>query len=149
MKVVEMEIQLSQETGGEDLAGWKYIKDILLRLGTDGMSSDETGVADRQTAYYVKIIPWRREQVNKVMEILEDTRIDDSDLWDPRGGKPLPRIRRYAGNALKSQRRTVKNLPRALYSDRWLSKSGNAARVKVSRDTFQWVDVELKGYREV
>jgi hypothetical protein len=144
MKVVELEIQLRQETGGEDLEGWQYVRNLLLHLTVDGMSSDESAVVDHQVVYYVKIIPWRKEQVNEIMEILENARVDDKELWDPRGGKPIQRIRRYTGNALKSHRRTIKNLPRSLYAQRWLSKAGNAARVKVSKETFQWVDVILR-----
>ena len=144
MKVVELEINLRKETGARDLRVWEYIKKLLVHLTPDGMSSDETTVVDHRVAYYIKIIPWRREEVGEIMAILENARIDDKDLWDTRGGKPFPRIRNYAGNGLRSTRHIVKNMPRSLYSERWLSKVGNAARVKVSSETFKWVDVLLR-----
>jgi hypothetical protein len=144
MKVVELEIDLRKETGARDLEVWEYFKRLLLHLTPDGMSSDETTVVDHRVAYYVKIIPWRREEVTEIMAISENARVDDKDLWDSRGGKPFPRIRKFGGNGLKSTRHIVKTLPRSLCSERWLSKSGNAARVKVSKETFKWVDIVLR-----
>jgi hypothetical protein len=143
LKVIELEIQVKRETEADDLPSWLYLRDLLVQLTPDGMSSDESGNEDRQVVYFVKFVPWRREELAKYMEILENARVDDKDLWDPRGGRPGKRIRRYTGNAIVSKRRVVQNLPRSLYSETWLNNGGNALRVKVDAGTFQWAQALL------
>jgi hypothetical protein len=144
LKVIELEIQVKRETEAEDLQAWLYLRDLLVQLTPDGMSSDESGLKDRQRVYFVKFIPWRHEQVAEYLEILENARVDDKDLWDPRGGMPGKRIRRYTGNTIVTKRRVIQNLPRPLYSETWLTNGGNALRVKVDAGTFQWAEALLR-----
>lgn len=143
LKVVELEIQVKRETEAEDLQSWLYLRDLLIQLTPDGMSSDDSGDENHQVVYYVKVMPWRREELANFMETLEKARVDDRDLWDPRGGKPGKRIQRYTGNAIVSKRRVVQHLPRSLYSETWLNNGGNALRVKVDAGTFQWAQALL------
>jgi len=143
LKVIELEIAVKRETEAEDLQSWIYLRDLIIALTPDGFSSDQTGTRNGQVVYYVKVVTWRNEELVKFMETLEKARVEDRDLWDPRGGMPGQRLRRYTGSAIVSKRRVVQHLPRALYSETWLNNGGNALRVKVDAGAFQWAQALL------
>ncbi|KAI6023376.1 hypothetical protein EDC04DRAFT_2606768 [Pisolithus marmoratus] len=61
LAVVEYLVKLKMEENEDDVDTWKWLKDLLARLGEHGMSSEESGVEnDVEIVLHVKNLPWHR-----------------------------------------------------------------------------------------
>jgi hypothetical protein len=124
--------------GEDDLPLWEWLQSVLQNLGSDGMSSEESGVEGIETVYRVKILEWRRN-MERELDIVDKQRLLDSDLFSPRGSKPVTRIR--SPDNVASSRGPVPGLPRSFYDKKWLDRqSDNYRRMTlcVSQQQFKW-----------
>jgi hypothetical protein len=136
--VVNTMIQLKGDEGAEDVPLWEWLHEVLERLGADGMSSEESAVEGLETVFRVKILDWRRD-MTKELNIIDEQRLLDSDLFSARGSKPGTRVRR-SDNA-RSGRDPVPRLPRCFYDQAWLEQqSDNYRRMTlcISEKQFRW-----------
>jgi hypothetical protein len=125
----------------DDLPLWEWLQDLLTRLGPDGMSSEESSIEGIQTVYRVKVVEWRRN-IDKELDILDEQRLLDTDIFSPQGSKPVTRIR--GDRNPRSERHPVCGLPEALYDKQWLEgQSENYCRMTlcVSQEQFRWFKI--------
>ncbi|KAG6373290.1 hypothetical protein JVT61DRAFT_6421 [Boletus reticuloceps] len=55
-------VKLKEEAGEDNNEIWKWLGNIVRELGTEGMSSDESGAEiEIKMVYYTKVMAWRRE----------------------------------------------------------------------------------------
>jgi hypothetical protein len=141
--VVELVIKVKRASEDADVKVWEWIRNLLLHLKADNMSSDETDVGEGKTIYRVKIMPWRRKGVVEVMDLIDAQKLRNAEIWKQRGAKPLTRLRGNAANLI-STRRHVDKLPRALYEAEWLNVPSNSVMVNVSKEEFAWVQVLVR-----
>jgi hypothetical protein len=139
---VETIISLKRADREADLPIWEWLSRILNSLGPDGMSSEESCTeGDIETIYRVKILAWRRD-IEKELTIIDRQRVLDSDIFSPRGSKPVKRLRGTGTHA--SERDPVVGLPRPFYDDEWYqSKSADYRELtlNVSKEQFKWITV--------
>jgi hypothetical protein len=138
VKTVELLISIKKGDGSNDQEAWEWLLRLLLHLTPDGMSSDESDVDGLQTVYRVKIFPWRREKVAEYMQLIDEQRLINRDLWAPQGAKPVPRLRGPPNNLLNSTR-IVKRLPASLYNDEWKRDRRRCLKLQVSQEDFEWL----------
>ena len=131
--------EAKQATNSEDAKTWVWLTDIVGRLGLDGTSSDESAAEDDiHTVYRTKVMPWRRD-IERELEIIDTQRFIDSDIYTPRGSKPIKRIR-GKGNALSS-RRPVAKLPKVFYDKDWLKTQPKRFRDHIPAENFLWYNI--------
>lgn len=59
------------------------------------MSSDASCKVRYETVYRMKVLPWRRE-MDQTMDIIDEARVADADLYSAAGSKPAKRARDHA-----------------------------------------------------
>jgi hypothetical protein len=120
------------EQGDPDALTWKWLSDVIKQLGSDGMSSEESGDEEMTAVYRLRTMPWRRNITNELKLI---DRQKDPQASCRKGPKPAKRIR--LPNALPSARKPVEELPAAFYDSKWLSENPGTA----SKVPFQWKSI--------
>lgn len=109
---------------------WVKAKELLVALGTDGVSSDES---DTDEATYQKILRphhllWRNERCEGTLIMIDNVKRQELG-GDNRGSAPLPRLRNDDARALArltgagpciSSRPCPKGLPRPLLDETFL-----------------------------
>lgn len=133
-------IKLKAEDQTNDLHLWKWLGSVLEHLGADGMSSDESSTETFETVYQVKNVRWRRDIAN-YMDIIDRQRLKDTDIFTPKGSKPVKRLRGTANPA--SRREPVCGLPRSFYKDDWFQKIDeyHQSKMQPTDEQFKWYNV--------
>ncbi|KAG2127269.1 uncharacterized protein EDB93DRAFT_1109340 [Suillus bovinus] len=127
----------------EDLPAWKWLQQLVGTLGEGGMSSEESDIEnDIKTVLRIKNMTWRHA-VEHELDIINQQRILDGDIFASQGSKPMKRIR-LAGNPMTS-RMQVDGLPKALYDKEWLAglTKREVETLSISEETFKWVRVAV------
>lgn len=122
------------EQNDDDAAVWQFLLNMVETLGSDGMSSDESGDEDIQTVFNVRAMPWRRD-IRKELDIIDVQRALEKDIFTRKGAKVTKCIR--SANAPPSSRKPVIGLPESLYDPRWFSQHPGSASDKV----FPWMHI--------
>ncbi len=125
---------------------WTFLRNLLLRLNTEGMSSDETVWDERQLkdVYRVKIVAWRRD-ISEYLNYIDMAR-DDPEIFTNRGSKPVER--RVRGR--QSGRPAKQALPRVFYTDDWFTAvepDVQCGIFEISCDEFTWLELEDRNRR--
>jgi hypothetical protein len=134
-------IKHKEANKASDLASWKWLSAVVDRLGTDGMSSDDSSMEGVETVYRVKNMAWRRD-INRYLDIIDDERKENSDIYCPQGAKPIKRIRGHRNPV--STRAPVQELPRTFYDDDWYGLDSEEHRLltlNVSEEAFTWFNL--------
>nr|VWO99257.1 MRP-like transporter [Ganoderma boninense] len=122
-----------------DVAIWRFLEKVLDLLGPDGMSSEDTCDDMPETVFRVKVLEWRRP-MDDHMEIIDNQRVLDRDLFSRQGSRPGKRLR---DGTVKSTRNPVRRLPQQLYNPDWL-QAQNVQQIHtlaVSSEKFDWIRV--------
>jgi hypothetical protein len=136
---VEWIIQVKSHDPTSDVEVWRWLLKLLLLLRSDGMSSDDTSTEGDETAFRVRILIWRREEIDGLMELIDKQRAKNRQIRTPQGAKAVPRLRN--ARAAFSTRRHIDGLPESLYNPEWKAAHGHEVLLNVSREQFQWVQV--------
>lgn len=83
------------------------------------MSSEESGREDLRDILWPKIMLWRRNIDRELAIINRERVLDEGEIFSTKGLKP--RDRKRNARVLESRRKPVRGLPRAFYSEGWLS----------------------------
>jgi hypothetical protein len=130
---------------GDELKCYQFLADLVNSLGTDGMSSEDTDVEGMQRLYRVKTLLWRREDVDKYLDIVDAVRGDPKSGFADQGSKPIARAR--GPRNPKSIRDPPQELPAILYNEEWLHSKGDyyaEGVLHVSKERFEWLDIVSK-----
>ena len=146
MRIAERMFDLRTQEGASDVHIWEWLSKLVEKLGEDGMSSEEsdedTHGSSIEAVLRPRIMDWQRE-MGDTLQILDNQRHIDTDIFTPRGAKPVTRIRNPRNK--RSTRRPVPELPRSLYNDKWLNEQTDdyiERSLKISNETFPWKRVE-------
>lgn len=139
LRIVNYIIQLRADDEESDVAIWKWLRELLTNLGSDGMSSDDSDVDDERyrNIYRVTFVTWRRHEIAGYMEYIDMQRYEGDHDFSEQGADPRPRVRGPQG--MSSGRKPPKRLPRSLYDDDWFEENHRKMSVKVLREQFQWL----------
>ncbi|KAG6370128.1 hypothetical protein JVT61DRAFT_12428 [Boletus reticuloceps] len=124
--------ELKAERGDDDASVWKFLFDLVSALGSDGMSSDESGDKDMETVFHTHVMPWRRD-LKKDLNIIDVQRLQEKNIFSTKGAKVTRRIR--SGTPLA--RGPIVGLPQSLYDPEWLAGNLGAP----SGETFRWMHI--------
>ncbi|KAF8592425.1 hypothetical protein K439DRAFT_1323373 [Ramaria rubella] len=81
-----------------DLPIWKWLEKLIKHLGADGMSSEESGnEGDTEDVLHVKAVPWGCDLENE-LSIIDRQRMADTEIFLPRGSRPMKRLRGVANS---------------------------------------------------
>ena len=121
------------------LKAWRFIEKVFKRLGPDGQSSEDSPGENESHVFKVRIMIWRRD-ISKILKIIDDKHKEDTELYEPRGTKPIKRVQGLE----KTRRSALKQLPKSFYNEEWLEEeTSRAFTLEIDpRDTFEWFDVE-------
>jgi len=127
---------------------WEWLKEVILRLGIDGMSSEESDVDQNAVGvevaiYRVKILAWRRKMDDELALIDQARKYAVKN--GPRGTRPVDRRRSNINAA--SSRSPVPGLPEALYDSNWLStrtREYKELTLKVTKEEFRWLKLSRR-----
>lgn len=137
--VVQRTLELKKEEGSKDVRSWEWLDEMLGYLGEDGMSSDESDVAEEtgETIYRANYMPWRRD-IDEDLDLIDKQRLVDNDIYSRRGAKPVTRIR---NEGCESRRLPVGALPKSFYKKRWLSSASKSIvdDLDISKTIFEWM----------
>ena len=64
-------IAVRAEEPNSDRDAWEWLRDLLLTLRSDGMSSDES---DSEGNRLVTVMPWRRREIAGYMDLIDEER---------------------------------------------------------------------------
>lgn len=114
-----------------------------MKLGADGMSSDDSATDDKyRSVYRVTIMAWRRHEITDYMELIDEERQNEDSGYSMQGAQPRPRVRSPLSK--ESSQGPIKRLPRNLYHDGWFEKNHRKLSLNISREQFQWLSVAAK-----
>ena len=140
MKLLDGIVAMKQTKGDGDIRSWEWVREVIDRLGYDGMSSEDSDrkqeTSDIKT-YRVRSMPWRRD-LTKIIKLLELERRIDRSVFRPQGSLPVLRTRNP--QALASSRPEVRGLPLAFYDEKWyaLLTGEQKEDLEVSEENFRW-----------
>lgn len=154
LKYVERAIEQHEEPGDSpDVQRLLFMRDVLERLGKNGMSSDESDEDDDgHPLFRVNYLYWRRDITSWLDRIDEDNRhLDTNPYVAHAGAQPVRRLRRDGEDSIEnaSQRKPVRMLPICLYDADWYARQGvtdelRRLNVRASDEEFLWLDVAPK-----
>jgi hypothetical protein len=141
--------KIEEDDRDKDLEAWRWLRDIIERLGVNGMSSEESDVETNaegleRVVYNVKLLVWRRD-IEEELEII-DKCCQYAKANGTRGTTPHERRRRARNR--QSNRDPVPGLPEILYDKEWLQKQSRQYReltLRVSKEEFQWLKLKKRG----
>ena len=139
--VLDHVVALKMETGDNDLTAWEWLQRLVKMLGEHGMSSEESaGENEVEPVLYIKRLEWRR-CIDRELDIIDAERMLDSDIFSPRGAKPVKRIR-APGNPVGS-RDAVNGLPVDFYDAAWFGDltQRQIEALNLSKDNFVWMQI--------
>jgi hypothetical protein len=140
-KVLHHIVELKKDENDEDLLGWQWLQKLIKTLGDGGMSSEESDVEnDVECVLRVKNMTWRRG-IERELQIVDNQRLLEDDIFAPQGSKPMKRIR-ASGNPTTS-RSSITGLPKGLYNGEWLAglTERQVQRLEISDERFTWMKV--------
>ena len=117
-------------------AAWQEIDAVVDRLGVGGMSSDESeyeeGGVRKTRRVRVKAMPWRAEEICKLMQIVDKDEMKVNSAGRQKLGNPgRKRCRPRYANATSTTRYAVPGLPVNYYESGWYGKLGKAEKLEL------------------
>jgi hypothetical protein len=140
-------VERKTDEGASDIAIWEWLEKLVMTLGPEGTSSDESDV-DEETGteiLYVKSLDWRRS-CEKEMDIVDRQRRADRELFSNKGSKPTPRLRKQSrGN---TRRKPPLEKPKALFDRKYLENHRNERSLKFSGEKMTWLNIRSSGWKK-
>lgn len=135
-------IKLHTHSNFGDILAWEFLQQLIDKLGSNGMSSDETCHDGVETVYWVKVLEWCRP-IDSYLKIINDMHVVDSDLYWQAGSRPGKRLQ---DGKVKSKCLPVSKLPHTLYKEEWLDKQITLIvnTLCISQKQFEWVCLMAK-----
>ncbi|KAI6132496.1 hypothetical protein EDD16DRAFT_1699642 [Pisolithus croceorrhizus] len=122
--VTKAMVAVKEAKGDDDVVAWRFLHSVITKLGSDGMSSEDSDGEDTETIFCTHTLPWRRDIV-KELNLIDQRRLQDSSIFSPRGAKAA------------KQRKAVEGLPRPFYDESWLAQNKGMA----SDEHFRWMTI--------
>ncbi|KAF8577004.1 hypothetical protein K439DRAFT_1365743, partial [Ramaria rubella] len=90
--IITQIIMLKSADSESDFFIWEWLQRLVQLLGTDRMSSEESGKeGDLEDVLRVKTIPWRCD-LEKELAIIDQQHMEDTNIFSSQGSKPTRRI---------------------------------------------------------
>lgn len=142
-------VSVCEERKSPRLRTWKKLRMMIEILGSAGMSDEEDAVdKSGHNVRRVVRIPWRRRIGDEIVTIDQTKRLWP-ELFDPKGAKPLERVRddTSAGERSESLMPAFTGRPRSFYASEWLDSLADSVRARLGvlqgpQDAFEWFTPE-------
>ena len=134
-----IEVKAADGDADGDLYIWKWLLELILKYGSDGMSSDDTDTNSTGTRYRVKILVWRRH-LDSYVQMIDNERKLSKDVFPAAGANFTNRLQ--SAENLKSERQAPCGLPVALFDTDWLEEVNDDYHqlvLNVSKEDFLWI----------
>ncbi|KAL4064086.1 hypothetical protein V8B97DRAFT_1920239 [Scleroderma yunnanense] len=118
------------EQGDAEGVVWKWLSNMVMKLGADGMSSEESDEEDLTPMFHIKRMPWRWELSHELHII--DSQLTDNMSLGPKYAKHI----RDLSSPLSSHK-AVKGLPKSFYDTDWLTHQPGIT----SNSPFPWMNI--------
>lgn len=63
-------VELKIEQGSNNAPVWKFLSNVVMTLGSDEMSFDESGDEDMKMVFHTWMMPWRRN-ITRELNIID------------------------------------------------------------------------------
>jgi len=104
-------LEIELEGDSPEAAIWKWLLNIVEKLGVDGMSSEDTDNSNGvEVVYRVRVLPWHCK-IDHELAIIDGKHLCASDIYAQQGAKPLKHL--HLPNALNLMWKPVCKLPHA------------------------------------
>ncbi|KAL4074007.1 hypothetical protein J3A83DRAFT_4187564 [Scleroderma citrinum] len=123
-------VDMRTKQGDVEGVVWKWLSNMVMKLGADGMSSEESDKEDLTPMFYIKRMPWRWELSHK-LHIIDSQLTNDVSL----GPKSAKHIRDLSSPL--SSCKAVKGLPKSFYNGDWLTHQPGI----MSNSPFPWMNI--------
>ncbi|KAI6141535.1 hypothetical protein EDD17DRAFT_1457740, partial [Pisolithus thermaeus] len=70
----------TEAKGDDDIVAWRFLHSVITKLGSDGMSSEDSDSEDTETIFCTHMLPWRRDIV-KELNLIDQQRLQDSSIF--------------------------------------------------------------------
>ncbi|KAI6095704.1 hypothetical protein F5141DRAFT_1068121 [Pisolithus sp. B1] len=85
-EVTKAMVAIKEAKGDDDIVAWQFLHSVITRLGSDGMSLEDSDGKDTETIFCMHTLPWRRDII-KELNLIDQQRLQDSSIFSPRGAK--------------------------------------------------------------
>ncbi|KAF8178732.1 hypothetical protein BJ912DRAFT_929877 [Pholiota molesta] len=108
--------------------GWESLYNMVEKMGPSGMSSDESEAEGKRTVYIIKKRPWRSEEVQRYLILIDNDRNTTGSAGGNRpGNPPRERRRRMDRQSVVSNRQASVGCPINYYERYWYEGLSNRA----------------------
>lgn len=139
LDTVNETMDCKEQEHAPDVKNWKWLQSVLVTLGEDGMSSEDSDTDGHiEVIYRQRIMYWRRD-IEEELRLIDQEHRRLGQTQSRRGAKLAPR-RRGIGNQ-RSDRDPVKKLPLCFYDEKWISSKSDKyieRTLKPSTESFKW-----------
>src|SRR5580698_11313406 len=88
LRIVDYIIRIRADDEESDVALWKWLRELLIRLKAEGMSSDESDVDEyHQKVYRMTIMVWQRQEITDCMKLIDKERHGDDGGYSAQGAQ--------------------------------------------------------------
>lgn len=140
--MIEKVIAIKLGQAAPDLKTWEYFRDMLARLGSDGMSSEDEGVEKvgnvNVSVFRVRLCVWRAAEISEYFKFV-DKEGDSIAIRGAKGSRMLPRLHTEEPGVSPAPA----GLPRKMYSPAWLGRQESTRpgwvvdELQVSKEAFE------------
>lgn len=138
-------IDCKEQENAPDVKNWKWLESVLIELGEDGMSSEDSDTNGHIEAIYrPRIMYWRRN-IEGELQLIDQEHRRLGQTQSRRGAKVAPR-RRNVGNQ-RSDRDPMKGLPLCFYDEKWILTNSDKyveRTLKPSMRKFKWRELMIQ-----
>jgi len=124
-EITDTMVAVKEAKGDDDVVAWQFLSNVITMLGSDGMSSKDSDGEDTKPIYCTHTLPWRRDII-KELNLIDQQRLQDSDIFSPRGAKAAKHLR--SDNFSQSEQKAVQGLPCPFYDEGWFTQNEGVFR---------------------
>ncbi|KAI6139084.1 hypothetical protein EDD17DRAFT_1436602, partial [Pisolithus thermaeus] len=73
-------VATKEAKGNDDVIAWWFLHSVITRLGSDGMSSEDSDGEDTETIFCTHTLPWRRDII-KELTLIDQQRLQESSIF--------------------------------------------------------------------
>ncbi|KAI6145328.1 hypothetical protein EDD17DRAFT_1442534, partial [Pisolithus thermaeus] len=73
-------VAVKEAKGDDDVVAWRFLHSVITKLGSDGMSSEDSDGEDTETIFCTHTLPWRRDII-KELNLIDQRRLQDSSIF--------------------------------------------------------------------
>ena len=143
-----LEFKIRSAKDDPDLPMWIWMREVIVMLDTDGMSSEESNMDEvhKTKVYRVNVQEWRWPELDGYLDIIDNERHVNNSTYKPAGSLPVSQIHSRDENK-RSTHKPVYGLPEVLYNSEWLESLDDhecKCMLHISSKPFKWLRIHAE-----